>query len=84
MMNAYKMPIKRLSPCGSLVKIKVVALEILPEVLKIDHWHGDHLIGSIICEVGDMGIFVALEILMDRYFKSEEFKAFRKEAGTWN
>ncbi|WP_130274473.1 hypothetical protein [Cecembia calidifontis] len=57
---------------------------VLPKVVKFDYWHGKNLIGFILCEVGEMGIFEATDILIDEYFKSEEFKAFRKEAGKWN
>ena len=55
-----------------------------PSLVRFEYWHENHLIGSIICEVGEMWIFKATDFLIEGYFKSEEFKAFRKEAGQWN
>jgi hypothetical protein len=83
-MKTYKIPIQKLSPCGTLVKIEAVVNLVLPSVAKFDFLHDGHLIGFILCEVGEMGIFEATDILIDGYFKSEEFKAYRKEAGRWN
>lgn len=51
---------------------------------KFEFWHDSHLIGFILCEVGEMGIFDATDFLIEGYFKSIEFEKNRKEAGTWN
>jgi hypothetical protein len=83
-MKTYKIPIKKLSPCGLIIKIDAVANLVLPSVASFDFWHDGHLIGNIKCEVGNIAIFDATDFLIDGYFKSEEFKAFRKEAGRWN
>jgi hypothetical protein len=83
-MKTYKYPIKKLSPCGLIINIDTVVNLVLPKVAKIDYWHNEHLIGFILCEVGEMAIFEATDFLIEGYFKSGEFKAFRKEAGKWN
>ncbi len=83
-MNVYKFPLQRLSPCGILVNIEVEAKLILPSLAKFDIRHDGKLIGNIVCEVGNMQVFDATDFVIDGYFKSEEFKAFRKEAGKWN
>lgn len=83
-MKTYRIPISRLSPCGQVVKIEAVVNLILPKTAKFDFWHNSHLIGFIICPVGDMGIFEASDFLIEKYFESPEFEQSRKEAGVWN
>jgi hypothetical protein len=83
-MKTFRFPIEKLSPCGMIIQIKTVACWLPPSLVRFEYWHESHLIGFIICEVGEMGIFKATDILMDGYFKSDEFKKFRKEAGQWN
>lgn len=83
-MKTYRIPIKKLSPCGSLIKVEAVVNLILPSVTKFDFWHNGKVIGSLFCKVGNMAIGEATDFLLDEYFKSDEFKAFKKEAGQWN
>lgn len=83
-MKTYRIPISKLSPCGQVVKIEAVVKEILPRMAKFEFWHDSHLIGFILCEVGEMGIFDATDFLIEGYFKSIEFEKSRKEAGIWN
>lgn len=83
-MKTYKFPIQRLSPCGTIVKIDTVVKLILPKLAKFDFWHDGRLIGNILCEVGNMQVFEATDFVIEEYFKSEEFQAYRKEAGKWN
>lgn len=83
-MKTYKIPLKRLSPCGSIVKIDAVVNLVLPSIANFDFWHDGRLIGSIKCEVGNIAIYDATDFLIDGYFKSEEFTAIRKEVARWN
>lgn len=83
-MKTYRIPISRLSPCGQVVKIEAVVNLILPKIAKFDFWHDSHLIGFILCPVGDRGIFKATDFLIEGYFKSIEFEKNRKESGIWN
>ena len=78
-MKTYNIPIKRLSPCGMIVKIDTVVKLIAPSVASFDFWHDGQLIGNILCEVENIQVFDAIDFLIKGYFKSEKFKTFRKE-----
>lgn len=80
----YRIPISRLSPCGQVVKFEAVVNLILPSVAHFDFLHNGQLIGFIVCEVGEMGIFDATDFLIEGYFKSHKFEESRKESGIWN
>ncbi|MDO6439752.1 hypothetical protein Q4534_20160 [Cyclobacterium sp. 1_MG-2023] len=83
-MKKYKIPITRLAPCGNIISFNTEVVLIKPSLAKFTFWHHSKIVGSIVCEVGNMAINDATDFLLEGYFKSNEFKETTKKGGAWN
>jgi hypothetical protein len=82
-MRDFEVIIRHITEYG-LVDIKVKAKPVPPLNAIITFWDRDFEIGKIGCQIGDINAFKAFDIILDGYFKSEEFKSNRKKVVTWN
>ena len=78
-MKVYEIPIKKLSPSGTVIHIESKVVPMIDKMALFIFWHNENLIGTILCEVGDLRIFEATDFLIDGYFQSEEFESFIRE-----
>jgi hypothetical protein len=83
-MKVYEIPIKKLSPGGTVITINTVVLPTPDNKALFTFFHDSILIGTILCPVGDTGIFKATDFVIQEYFKSDEFEAFIRKGGIWN